>query len=71
MSESLTDTIVRMTQKIEELEDAIIQMIKAWESLEGNTRHSPKAVENWICGPMYKEIMHLRKLLNLPVPLPK
>ena len=42
----------------------IQEIIKTWESLEGNKNHSSKTIENWLINDMAPVINKARKKIN-------
>lgn len=54
--------------RIEELEEVIIEAIKAWQKLPGGQYHSPKETEQWLAKTMAPAINKLRKSVNVKIP---
>lgn len=45
-------------------DEDVINVITAWESLEGNRSYKPKDIENWLRDYMSPAINRLRAVLN-------
>jgi hypothetical protein len=54
--------------RIEELEEVIIQAIKAWQKLPGGQRNSVQDTEKWLIKEMGPAINKLRKSVNVKIP---
>lgn len=58
------DTLSAYQDRIERLEEALGQMVSAWEALPGPHHYSVSEVQKWLVGPMTQAINNLRLALT-------
>ena len=60
----VTQTIAKPDVSGRFSDEDVINVITAWESLQGNRNYSPKDIENWLRDYMSPAINRLRAVLN-------
>jgi len=54
----------KVISKTTELKETLTDIVKSWESLEGNKSYKPKEIENWLITQMKPSIDKARTLLG-------